>query len=134
MSKIADFLTDAGTFYFATVDGTSPKVRPFGFFMEYNGKLYFGMGTHKEVWKQIQKNPEVEVVAVSKEGKWIRIHGTAVVDSTPEASKTAFEKAPFLSSIYNAESKLTLGLLWLDKGDAAIIDMAGNTEKVPVNS
>jgi uncharacterized pyridoxamine 5'-phosphate oxidase family protein len=54
-----------------------------------------------------------------------------VVDSTPEASKAAFEKAPFLSSIYNAESKLTLGLVWLDKGDASIIDMAGTVEKVP---
>jgi uncharacterized pyridoxamine 5'-phosphate oxidase family protein len=40
------FIKENPTFYFATVDGDKPKVRPFGFFIKFNGKLYFGMGKH----------------------------------------------------------------------------------------
>ena len=30
MSKISDFLNEAGVFFLATVDGDQPKVRPLG--------------------------------------------------------------------------------------------------------
>ena len=41
MDEILKSLTDNQTFYLATVEGDKPKVRPFGFVMEFEGKLYF---------------------------------------------------------------------------------------------
>lgn len=46
MDRIIEFLKNNKVFYFASVDEDKPRVRPFGFFMEYEGKLYFGMGKH----------------------------------------------------------------------------------------
>ena len=38
MSKIHDFLNEAGVFFLATVDGDQPKLRPLGFHMEMEGR------------------------------------------------------------------------------------------------
>ncbi|MDR1956825.1 MAG: pyridoxamine 5'-phosphate oxidase family protein [Treponema sp.] len=130
MKQIIDFLTEAKVFYFATIDGNTPKIRPFGFFMEHKGRLYFGMGTHKEVWKQVIANPQVEVCALksAQDYEWIRIYGRAVPDQDPDTLTAAFEKAPFLKTIYNEQSGLTLGLIWIDQGKAEFMGKAGKTE------
>ena len=47
MSKVNDFITEAGVFYLATVDGDQPKVRPLGAHMEMDGKVLFGVGDFK---------------------------------------------------------------------------------------
>ncbi len=41
MQEVLKFLTENPTFYIATVEGNKPRVRPFGFVMEYEGKLWF---------------------------------------------------------------------------------------------
>jgi len=43
------YITDAKTFYIATTEGDKPKVRPFGFIMEFEDKLYFGTSNQKDV-------------------------------------------------------------------------------------
>jgi uncharacterized pyridoxamine 5'-phosphate oxidase family protein len=130
MKRIIDFLTEAKVFYFATIDGDRPRVRPFGFFMEHKGRLYFGMGTHKEVWKQALANPQVEVCALkpSQDQEWVRIYGRAVPDSDPGTLAAAYEKAPFLKTIYNEQSGLTMGLLWIDEGKADYMGRTGKAE------
>jgi uncharacterized pyridoxamine 5'-phosphate oxidase family protein len=132
MKKVLDFLTEAKVFYFATVDGTAPKVRPFGFFMEHKGKLYFGMGTHKDVWKQVLANPQVEICALkpTPDGEWVRIYGTAVVDNDSAALAAAFEKMPHLKNIYTEQSGLKMGLIWIDRGKADFMGRPGKTETV----
>ena len=49
MSKINDFLTEAGVFFLATVDGDQPKLRPLGAHFEMDGKLLFGNRDEFEV-------------------------------------------------------------------------------------
>ncbi|AXU27867.1 TPA: pyridoxamine 5'-phosphate oxidase family protein [Clostridioides difficile] len=88
MEKIMNFLKENSTFYFATVEGNKPRVRPFGFVMDYEGKLYFGIGKHKTSYKQVLVNPNVEIFTASKDGKWIRIKGI---------EKTRYE---FISSLF----------------------------------
>ena len=66
MEKLLAFLKDAGTFFYASCDGDKPRVRPFGFFMELNGKFYVGMGQQKESYKQTIANPNVELCAMNK--------------------------------------------------------------------
>jgi uncharacterized pyridoxamine 5'-phosphate oxidase family protein len=132
MKKVIDFLTEAKVFYFATVDGDRPKLRPFGFFMEYKGRLYFGMGTQKEVWKQVTANPNIEVCALkpTEDQEWVRIYGKAVVDGDPAALAAAFEKMPHLKNIYSEQSGLKMGLVWVDQGKADFMSMKGKTGTV----
>lgn len=47
MDEVLKFLTDNPTFYLATIEGNEPKVRPFGFIMKHEGKLYFCTGNQK---------------------------------------------------------------------------------------
>ena len=65
-----------GVFYFATVEDGAPRVRPFGFSMVFEDKLYLGCGTHKAAYAQMMKNPEVELCSFNK-GVFIRVrfHG-----------------------------------------------------------
>ena len=51
IQKIYDYLKACNGFFFATCDGDKPRVRPFGFMMIFEDKLYFGMGTHKESYR-----------------------------------------------------------------------------------
>ena len=53
MSKVNDFLTEAGVFFLATADGDQPKVRPLGAHFEFDGKVMFGIGDFKDVYKQL---------------------------------------------------------------------------------
>ena len=63
MSKINDFLNEAGVFFLATVDGDKPRLRPLGAHMEMDGKEIFGIGDFKAVYKQMVANANVEIVA-----------------------------------------------------------------------
>ena len=47
MSKVYEFLKEAGVFFIATEDGDQPRVRPFGLVFEFEDKLYFGVGDFK---------------------------------------------------------------------------------------
>lgn len=76
MEKVLEFLQEAKTFYVATVEDGAPKVRPFGFVMEYDGKICMCTADGKNTSKQLKKCPSLEVsAAVGK--KYIRINGKA---------------------------------------------------------
>ena len=111
MEEILKFLGENPTFYLATVEGDQPKVRPFGFFMAHENRLYFGTGTHKKVYRQLQVNPNVEVCTASPKGQWIRIRGKAVFDQRPETAAKAFETMPVLETIYNEKNRFRNGPL-----------------------
>jgi uncharacterized pyridoxamine 5'-phosphate oxidase family protein len=113
MSEVLDFLKDAGVFYFATVDGDQPTVRPFGFYMEYEDKLYFGTSITRNVYHQIKTNPKFQAATCSKNMEWLRITGKAYFDSRPEvyaAAKVAHpqifaqgENPDFIPTFFYAE-------------------------------
>lgn len=126
MQRILDFLNENPIFYFATVDGYCPRIRPCNFYMLYNGKLYFGMGKHKTSYKQMLKNPNIEVCTSSASGQWIRIRGVAQFDNTELALKAAFENTPELKNKYNNETKQVFGLIYLDYAKVEMTDADGN--------
>ena len=128
LEKVDAFLKEARTFFYTTVDGDKPRVRPFGFYMLFNDKLYFGMGKQKESFKQTVANPNVEVCALNAKNQWIRIRFTAVVDDSAEVSEAAFSANPFLKNLYNEQTGNVLGIVAAENGYAEIADMAGGFE------
>lgn len=130
MDKVVEFLKSCGTFFYASCDGNKPRVRPFGFFMVYEGRLYFGMGKQKESFKQTVENPNFEICALNKDNAWIRIRGTAVIDDSKAASDKAFEANPFLKNLYNEQTGNVMGLFYIKDGYAEIANMTGSFESL----
>ena len=106
MQEVCEFLKKCGTYYLATVEGDQPRVRPFGTANIFEDKLYIQTGKSKEVSKQIQKNPKVELCGFT-EGKWIRVAGELVRDDRIEAKQSMLDAHPSLKGMYSAEDDNT---------------------------
>ncbi len=102
IEKVCQFLSEAQTYYLATVEGDQPRVRPFGTVLLSNGKLYIQTGKAKDVSKQIAANPKVEICAC-KGGEWLRIAGELVNDDSREVKLAMLEKMPGLKAMYSAD-------------------------------
>ena len=113
IQKIYDYLKACNGFFFATCDGDKPRVRPFGFMMIFEDKLYFGMGTHKESYRQVQENPNVEICAMHPEGGFIRVKGVAHFDMRPEVQAEMFRVSPSLRKMYNEETGMVQATFYL---------------------
>ena len=99
MQTVHDFLKKAGTYYLATVDGDQPRVRPFGTINLFEGRLYIQTGKKKDVTKQINANPKVELSAFDG-GTWIRVAATLVEDNRAEAQESLLAAYPQLRGMY----------------------------------
>lgn len=106
MEEVFEFLKKCGTFYLATEDGDKPRVRPFGAVNIFEGKLYIQTGKSKNVSKQMQINPNVEITGML-DGKWIRLEGIVVRDDRYEAKANMLENNPELKSMYSADDDNT---------------------------
>ena len=113
MQEVCEFLKNAGTYYLATVDGDQPRVRPFGTAHIFEEKLYIQTGKSKDVSKQIQANPKVEICAF-KGGKWLRLSGTLVRDDRREAKASMLDAYPMLKGRYSADDDNTEVLYFKD--------------------
>lgn len=101
MQEVFDFLKKCETYYLATVEGDQPRVRPFGTVDLFEGKLYIQTGKVKDVSKQVQQNPKVELCAFDGE-KWLRLSGKLVRDDRVEAKEHMLAGYPSLQSMYSA--------------------------------
>jgi uncharacterized pyridoxamine 5'-phosphate oxidase family protein len=129
MDEILQFLTDNPTFYLATVDGNIPKVRPFGFVMNFEEKLYFATSNQKNVFRQLKANPNFEVSTTSKTGEWLRLKGKAVFNTNKQTKQAALDTMPFLASLYSIEDSI-FELFYIEAGEATFNSMNGASRAV----
>lgn len=113
MREVYDFLKKCGTYYLATVEGDQPRVRPFGTVDIFEDRLYIQTGKVKDVSKQIQANPKVEICAFA-DGKWLRVAGTLVRDDRLEPKVHMLDSYPALKAMYSAEDGNTEVLYFKD--------------------
>ncbi len=129
MSKVKDFLAEAGIFFMATVDGDQPKLRPLGAFLEEDGKLIFGVGDFKNVYRQMRANPLVEIAACKKDGHWLRYTGRAVFE-TDERYAEEMIRQSHLEAIYNEQTGHKLMTFHLEDATAVDIAIMGEGESL----
>ena len=125
MSKVNDFLSEAGVFFLATADGDQPKLRTLGLHLETDGKILFGVGDFKAVYRQLQDNPHCEIAAVKPDGHWLRYTGTAVFEEDPKYAEAALNAAPHLRKVYNEETGNRLMMFRLENASAVEIPVMG---------
>ena len=116
MEEVYEFLKKCGTFYIATEEGNQPRVRPFGVVHIFEVKLYIQTGKSKNVSKQMQINPNVEICAFL-DGVWIRLEGKVVRDDRREAKVSLLDANPILKNMYSADDDNT-EVLYFEKAKA----------------
>ena len=130
IEKVNEFLDKAQTFYFLTTDGEQPKGRPFGFHMLVEGKLYFGCGTFKNVFKQLSVNPNVEILATNG-GDFLRYDGKVKIVKSDELLAKVREIMPQIMDMYD-KNGWEMGLFYLENGHAEIRGMMDLKEEFDV--
>ena len=116
MEEVLKFLKECGVYYLATVEDGKPRVRPFGTAEIFENHLYIQTGNKKDVFKQIQKNPNVEICAF-KDGKWLRLRGILKQDDRYEARKDMLDKNPYLRGMYD-ENDGNTEVLYFESAEA----------------
>lgn len=98
MSEAYEFLKECGVFFVGTVDEEgNPQMRPFGAVMEHEGKLYISTAEGKRVYRQMKKNPSVQLLALKAGTRnWIRMSGRAFEESSMQIKGLMLEKCPAL--------------------------------------
>lgn len=126
MKKVVDFLKTNPVQYLATVgrDGKA-KCRPFMFCFEKEGKLWFCTNNTKDVYKDMQENPEVEVSVSSPEYAWIRLAGKAVFENNMEV-KEACMTNPIVKGQYQEAANPIFEVFYLENPHGVIADFSGN--------
>ena len=92
MNEVVKFLSENPVQYLATVgrDGKA-KCRPFMFAGEMAGKLWFCTNNTKDVYKDMQANPNIEVSVSSPAYAWIRLNGRAVFENNRAAKEMCIQ-------------------------------------------
>ena len=101
-----------------TTDGDRPKGRPFGLFLPMDGKIYFGCGTFKNVYRQLTANPHVEILALDG-AEFLRYDGIAAVTKDEKVSAKFREAAGAIMDMYD-KNGWEMGIFYLENGHAEI--------------
>ncbi len=129
MKEVVNFLTANPVQYLATQgeDG-KPKVRPFMFSVEREGRLWFCTNIEKDVYKQLRKNPWVEVCVSDPSFAWLRLSGRAVFEDNRDV-KEACMGIPLVKGIYGAADNPIFTVFYLDEARAVLADFSGQPPK-----
>ena len=111
------------------MDGDQPKCRPFSFKMRTNGKIYFGVGTFKDCYRQLESNPKLEIVASDGKG-FLRYYGKAIFDDDPALFQKACEEADYIPKMYNEKNGHKLRMFYLGEATAEFRNLAGIQESL----
>ena len=126
MSKAVEFLNENPIQYLATVgrDGKA-NWRPFMFAGAVDGKLWFCTNNTKDVYKDMQENPEIEISVSSPSYAWIRLHGTAVFENNMAVKEVCMQN-PIVKGQYQTADNPIFEVFYLDNAHGVIADFSGN--------
>ena len=126
MKKVIAFLQENPVQYLATIgrDGKA-KCRPFMFAGEMDGKLWFCTNNTKDVYKDMQEHPYVELSVSSPSYAWIRLSGKAVFENNMAAKEMCMAN-PIVKGQYGDGSNPIFEVFYLAEARAVIADFSGN--------
>jgi len=122
--EILKFLKENRLCFMATVEGNRPRVRAMDTYRaDDNGIIYY-TNKQKDVYKQITKNPEVEVCYHdANKSTIIRVSGRMETVEDLELKKEIMETLPFLKAAYEKDNYGNMAVCRLRNGKASIFSM-----------
>jgi len=131
MREVLEYLKECGVFYIATDEQGQPRVRPFGVVADFEGKLYISTNNQKDVFKQMQENPKIEISGM-KNDTWIRVEATVVRDNRKEAREKMLADNPSLEKMYAADDG-KMEVLYLQNATATISSFFNEPKVITFN-
>jgi len=124
MEEVVSYLHKSLVQYFATLglDG-KPKVRPFHFMFEEDGKLWFCTSNTKEVYKELQKYPYIEISTMAEKMSWLRLAGKVKFSDSRAAKEKVFEVSQMVKEIYKSADNPIFEVFYLEEVSATITDI-----------
>jgi len=131
MREVLEYLKECGVFYVATNEQGQPRVRPFGVVADFEDKLYISTNNQKDVFKQMQENPKIEISGM-KNGTWIRVEAIVVRDNRKEAREKMLADNPSLEEMYAADDG-KMEVLYLQNATATISSFTDEPKVITFN-
>ena len=107
LQDVANYLDNIGIQFLATIglDG-KPKVRPMQYMILDHGKLWFCTNSEKDVYKELQANPALELCGCKLEENeiqtpWIRFSAEAVFEERQDIRDAIIEKSSIVNALYS---------------------------------
>ncbi len=101
--EIFEFMNQNPACYFATTDGNKPYVRGMLMYKADENGILFNTGANKDLFKQLQKNPNVELCFVNNKALpefiQIRVSGVVVFENDMKVKEQIINDRPFLKPI-----------------------------------
>lgn len=107
LQDVANYLDNIGIQFLATIglDG-KPKVRPMQYMILEDDKLWFCTNSEKDVYKELQANPSLELCGCRLEENeiqtpWIRFSAEAVFEERQDIRDAIIEKSCIVNALYS---------------------------------
>lgn len=127
--EVLSFMSENPVFSLATADGDRPRVRLMMLYRADEDGVIFTTGRDKDVNKQMQANPAVELCFSNEDkSRQVRIEGTVQKADDLELKKEIVEAFPFLKPWVEAEGYEVLIPYRLEDGKACSWTMETNAE------
>ncbi len=127
--EVLEFAAKNPVFSLATIEGNKPHVRLMMLYKADENGFIFVTGIHKDVNKQLQANPAMEMCFYSaEENRQVRIQGKAQVLDDIELKKQVVEKFTFLKPIVESQGYEVLICYCIKNGKAVSWKMETNLE------
>lgn len=136
MDEIVQYLTGIPAWYLATIDAadpTQPRVRPFSFAAQADGKLWFSTSRDKDVWRELEANAKFELSGWKPGECWIVVEGEAELadnEACPdEVRQAGFEHMVGIGEHHDSPNDGRLAFFSVKNGTCRICDIDGSERK-----
>jgi uncharacterized pyridoxamine 5'-phosphate oxidase family protein len=120
IEQIKEILSDGTMGYFATLNGQQLEVRGWQYQFSEENKFYFMTTNTKDVYKQMQANPQVAFACTSNEHN-VRISGKATfVTNDAEKEKTFVKVSPYVQEMYKSASNPVVEIFYIGSGEVKV--------------
>ena len=117
--EIVSFFKENPICALATTDNNKPSVRPVQLMFEDQGKLYFCTANTKNMYKQMQTNPNIELSTTSKDYiTTLRINGKVTFSKDLAIKQRIIKENALVRSIYKIAENPVFETFYLDHGNA----------------
>ena len=130
MKEVIQFLSENPIQYMSTVglDGR-PKVRPFQYMLERDGKLWFCTSNRKEVFRELAANPWAELCVSAPDFSWLRLRGRAVFQNDRAVKRAVIDGSPLVKGLYGEADNPVFEVFYLAESEAVLADFSGNPSR-----
>lgn len=129
MKEVLKLLAENPMGFLATVENGEPRVRPWGFLFEENGKIYFCTNTTKDVYKQLQAKPFIEFSTKTSNSLWVRLRGKITFTEDMKIKERILREKALVKSTYHTADNPIFKVFYIEHGVASISDFSDQQPK-----